>query len=470
MQNREQRLDAAVAVGPAGARADGLTRMLGRVKDFMRPPAFPGDEDKTRTARVLNALLLNTLLFVLLALLGIEFIFQSYGIGLVFLTVILLVVAVCHQLMHVGHVQRAATILVLMLVAITTAALVLSGRVGTTGAAVQVAVTVIAGLLLGDRAAMRVAVWSVVVSSLVTYLELTGHESLSVLPVPPQSNLFILLLAMILTQIPLVLTIRMSAQFLARARSSEQRFQALFNEAPVLYVTVRMADDGPVVTNCNAAFLGSLGYSRQQVIGTPLWHYLADAAAQSLVDQIDAGTASGGAAGEYDLVARDGQIINTLVRVAPDPGAGPDARGALVIFLDVSARRAAEQALHTLNATLERRVEERTAELNASVEDLEAFNYSVAHDLRSPLRGISGISSVIQATSHAVLDDEAKALFARIRAATVRMHDMVDALLRFSRLGRQGLVVQAICADNIVSSVLTALEQERAETDAEVLV
>src|SRR5439155_774593 len=88
---------------------------------------------------------------------------------------------------------------------------------------------------------------------------------------------------------------------------------------------------------------------------------------------------------------------------------------------------------------LETRVLERTKELEGANRELEAFSYSVSHDLRAPLRAIDGFSQILQEDHTGSLDDDGRRVVAVIRKNTQRMGQLIDDLLRFSRLGRQAI-------------------------------
>jgi light-regulated signal transduction histidine kinase (bacteriophytochrome) len=113
--------------------------------------------------------------------------------------------------------------------------------------------------------------------------------------------------------------------------------------------------------------------------------------------------------------------------------------GVVAQIVDISERRAAVAEIRHLNATLEDRVAQRTAELTAANQALEEFSYSVAHDLRAPLRAIHGHASVIAEEDIGKLGDAGRAHLARIQVATKRMAQLIDGVLQLSRVTRTSL-------------------------------
>jgi light-regulated signal transduction histidine kinase (bacteriophytochrome) len=109
----------------------------------------------------------------------------------------------------------------------------------------------------------------------------------------------------------------------------------------------------------------------------------------------------------------------------------------LGVVRDITARKHAEEEIRTLNSELEQRVKDRTALLEASNKDLEAFSYSVSHDLRAPLRAISGFGRILIEEHEDRLDPEGRRVLGVIASEVERMGHLIDDLLAFSRLGRR---------------------------------
>ncbi|MGH9430421.1 MAG: PAS domain S-box protein [Terriglobia bacterium] len=114
-------------------------------------------------------------------------------------------------------------------------------------------------------------------------------------------------------------------------------------------------------------------------------------------------------------------------------------RSRLVLAQDVTARNRAKAEVNLLNQTLEQRVAERTVQLEAANKDLEAFSYSVSHDLRAPLRQVAGFSRILLEDCAEQIDEKAQHYFKRVIDATDRMSMLIDHLLRLSRVSRQDL-------------------------------
>ncbi len=124
---------------------------------------------------------------------------------------------------------------------------------------------------------------------------------------------------------------------------------------------------------------------------------------------------------------------------------------------DIALRLEAEEKIHRLNQELEERVRQRTAELEAANQELEAFAYSVSHDLRAPLRSINGFTQIIKDDYGAVLDEAGRGILERVIASTSKMNLLVDGLLDFSRLTRRPLDKKLVDMNKIVKAAMETL-------------
>jgi PAS domain S-box-containing protein len=132
-------------------------------------------------------------------------------------------------------------------------------------------------------------------------------------------------------------------------------------------------------------------------------------------------------------------------------------RGSIV---DISERKHAEEEIHKLNAELEARVKQRTAQLQAANRDLESFTYSVSHDLRAPLRHMDGFTRIVLEEYGPQLPEGARQNLERVRAATLHMGHLVDDLLNLARVGRGSLRIVNTDLNELVADTLLSLEAE----------
>ncbi|MFZ6872950.1 PAS domain-containing protein [Undibacterium sp. Di27W] len=119
----------------------------------------------------------------------------------------------------------------------------------------------------------------------------------------------------------------------------------------------------------------------------------------------------------------------------------------------------ARAELGLANDSMERQVQERTAQLEAANKELEAFSYSVSHDLRSPLRGIDGWSLALQEDYGPQLDATGQEYLERVRAESQRMGQLIDDMLQFSKLGRAALVMRDVDLSELALSIATRIQE-----------
>ena len=167
---------------------------------------------------------------------------------------------------------------------------------------------------------------------------------------------------------------------------------------------------------------------------------------------------------EEEIVTSDGQRHILLTAKTPRLDDQGEVIGIIGISRDITGRKRAEAEIRELNASLEQRVRERTAQLEAAVKELDGFSYSVSHDLRAPLRAVDGYSRMVLADYGDKLDDEGRRMLGVIRSETLRMGRLIDDLLAFARLGRQQIEPARIDMRALAQGVfdeLAATEPER---------
>jgi PAS domain S-box-containing protein len=159
------------------------------------------------------------------------------------------------------------------------------------------------------------------------------------------------------------------------------------------------------------------------------------------------------------MVQRPGRTDGVFLEVTAGPLKG-NLGGGVAVLRDITDRKTAEREVQQLHQKLESRVIERTAELNAANRELEAFTYSVSHDLRAPLRHISGFTKILVEKFHSSLPAEAQQHLQLIEQGANRMGQLVDELLKLARLGRQALAVKGTGLSSLVEDVVTMLAPE----------
>jgi PAS domain S-box-containing protein len=167
--------------------------------------------------------------------------------------------------------------------------------------------------------------------------------------------------------------------------------------------------------------------------------------------------------GEIKNRAKDGSFYWVDATIVPFLNEDGKPRQYVAIRADITERKAAEDEIQQLNARLEQRVIQRTVELEAANKELEAFSYSVSHDLRAPLRHVAGFVELLRADAAPILSEKSGRYLATISQSAKRMGDLIDDLLAFSRIGRSEMQKTEVNLDQLIKATLADLHVETKE-------
>jgi PAS domain S-box-containing protein len=263
----------------------------------------------------------------------------------------------------------------------------------------------------------------------------------------------------------------------ADLQASEERLRLLLDGAPdfALYAL----DAAGLLATISATTCRLTGYTEGELLGRPFADLFTDDARAEGVPEalLFEAEKRGRSDFEGQRLRKDGSTYWAASTIIAHFGDGSAHAGFVVVSQDITDRKRIERevaelnrTLLTLNEELEQRVSQRTAELQEQAEtltrvndELEAFSYSVSHDLRAPLRTVGGFASLIAEQYGDRLDDEGNRYLDKIRDGGQRMGQLIDGLLAFSRLQRQDLAVVRVAMETLVHDVWDQLAPNRAE-------
>lgn len=236
--------------------------------------------------------------------------------------------------------------------------------------------------------------------------------------------------------------------------ASEARLRAVFEQAAV--GVARIAYQPDRILEVNDAFCRITGYAREELL-EKLLAALIEPAGQ---DGIDLERLTAGDERAYSIERRlcrkDGETRWTRLSLSlvRSPEGSPDF--VIAIVEDIQEQKIAQQALLHFNARLEERVAQRTRDLQEANEDLQAFSYSVSHDLRAPLRAVQGFADALMEDYGDLFEGTALSYLTEIEKGGARMTQLIDDLLAYSRVSREALQPRPVA---MAAAVSAACEQ-----------
>ena len=251
---------------------------------------------------------------------------------------------------------------------------------------------------------------------------------------------------------------------------TEERFRRAILDAPL---PIMLHAENGEVFQINSAWTELSGYQHSEIPTIEDWTEKAYHSRKSLVQadidrlhQLNARISEG----EYIIATASGESRVWDFYSAP-LGKLSDGRSLVIsTAIDVTARKQAEAEIRMLNATLERRVELRTDQLQAANEELEAFTYTVAHDLRAPLRGMQGLAEALLEDYGDLLDELGQEYAQQIVNSGQQLEELIQDLLAYSRLSRADLSLQVLELESAVAEAIAMVQADAKSKHAQISV
>lgn len=237
-----------------------------------------------------------------------------------------------------------------------------------------------------------------------------------------------------------------------KLRESEERYRSLYNETPAMLHSI---DKKGQLISVSNRWLDTLGYTRAEVLGRKTTEFLTEESRRYAENMILPKFFKTGYCSDvpYQFIKKNGEIIDILLSATAEKDEDGHVLRSLAVMLDVTEKKKAELQIAEMNNALRARAKE----LQEANLGLEAFSYSISHDLRKPLTIINGYAQAIKEMYESDLNADCQNYFKLIIDGVQEMDELIDAVLKFSHLKRYEIRKEATDLTQIVDSVLAEL-------------
>ncbi|MFV1883168.1 MAG: PAS domain-containing protein [Balneola sp.] len=240
---------------------------------------------------------------------------------------------------------------------------------------------------------------------------------------------------------------------------SKKQLQTFISNAPV---AVAMVDEGMNYIAASNKWYKDYGLKQKNIVGQNHYDIFPEIKKneQWLDDHKRALSGEELSSDRDKFVRDDGSIQWISWKILPwydEPG---EIGGLIMYTADITNEVKYQEQLENLNEILEHQVQLRTEELNKANKEMESFSYSISHDLRAPLRAINGFADILEEDYRDSIDEEGRRLICIIKNSGVKMGQLIDDILAFSRLGRKAIAKEEVDMNGLFSDVIKDIKNE----------